>query len=254
MLQTRVIPVLLLRNNELVKTTQFKKDKYVGDPINAIKIFNDKEVDELIVLDIDASKNNTEPNYELIESFASECFMPICYGGGVKTLEQMKKIFRLGIEKISINTGNLESYDLVKEAIETFGAQSIVLSIDIKKSLFGSYYIYNHAKKRKAKQTLDQYLDDIDKLGVGELFINSVDNDGMQKGYDLQLIKKVESKVSMPLVVCGGASSLDDFKTVKDNCKVSGLAAGSFFVFHGPFNAVLISYPKYQDLRTLFGE
>ena len=252
MLKTRVIPVLLLHNKGLVKTVKFKNPKYVGDPINAIKIFNEKEVDELIFLDIDASKENRGPNFELIENFASECFMPVCYGGGITTIEEIKKLFALGIEKISLNTSVMSDTNLIKEAIEIFGSQSIIVTIDIKKSLFGKYQIYNHKKKKSIKIPYLEYIKNIENLGVGEILINNVDLDGTQKGYDVNLLKTIANNVNIPVIACGGAGKLEDFKTVKKEANVSAVAAGSFFVFQGKHNAVLITYPKYEELEKLF--
>jgi cyclase len=252
MLKTRVIPVLLLHNKGLVKTVKFKNPKYVGDPINAIKIFNEKEVDELIFLDIDASKENRGPNFELIENFASECFMPVCYGGGITTIEEIKKLFALGIEKISLNTSVMSDTNLIKEAIEIFGSQSIIVTIDIKKSLFGKYQIYNHKKKKSIKIPYLEYIKNIENLGVGEILINNVDLDGTQKGYDVNLLKTIVNNVDIPVIACGGAGKLEDFKIVKKEANVSGVAAGSFFVFQGKHNAVLITYPKYEELEKLF--
>ncbi|HIQ27994.1 MAG TPA: glycosyl amidation-associated protein WbuZ [Sulfurovum sp.] len=254
MLQTRVIPVLLLQNKGLVKTVKFKNPKYVGDPLNAIKIFNEKEVDELIFLDIDASKKGMEPDYELIKDFASECFMPVCYGGGITNIEQIKKIFTLGIEKISINYFVLKNDELIKKAVEIYGSQSIVVAIDIKKSLMGKYQIYDHTKKKNLKTPFLEYIKHIEELGAGEILINNVDLDGTQKGYDIDLLKQVVNYVKIPVIACGGAGELKDFQTAKKEANVSAVSAGSFFVFQGKHNAVLITYPKYQELEKLFGE
>lgn len=253
MLKTRVIPILLLKNNGLVKTIKFKKDQYIGDPINAIKIFNEKEVDELIFLDIEATKYNKEPNYEIIKSIASECFMPVCYGGGITTIEQIKKIFHLGIEKVSLNSSILNNYDLLEQAVEIFGSQSIVVSVDVKKNLFGKYCIYNHVRKKIEKLNVSDYLKNIEKKGAGEVLLNHVDLDGTQLGYDTELIKYVTKDLNIPLIYCGGAKDLTDFKVAKD-LMVSGVAAGSMFVFHGKHKAVLITYPGYEILKKLFEE
>jgi len=254
MLQTRVIPVLLLHNRGLVKTVKFKNPKYVGDPLNAIKIFNEKEVDELIFLDIDASKEGREPDYELIEDFASECFMPVCYGGGVTNIEQIQRIFKLGIEKVSINLSALENLNLIEEASEIFGSQSIVVTVDVKKSFTGKYQVYNHKKAKAEKILLQEYLQKIENAGAGEILINSVDRDGTLSGYDIKLMKSVVDSVTIPVIACGGAGSLEDFKRVKDEANISAVAAGSFFVFHGKHKAVLITYPHYKKLEELFKE
>lgn len=254
MLQTRVIPVLLLENKGLVKTKNFKDAKYVGDPLNAIKIFNEKEVDELIFLDIEASKQKKEPNYELIKNFASECFMPVCYGGGISEIAQMKKIFSLGIEKVSLNSTALKNEQLIQEAVKIFGSQSIVISIDIKKSLFGKYQIYDHTTKKTLKTPFLEHIKRMEELGAGEILINNIDMDGIQKGYDIQLLQQVVDSVRVPVIACGGAGRLEDFKEAKVKANVSAVAAGSFFVFQGKHNAVLITYPKYDELEKLFGE
>jgi cyclase len=254
MLSTRVIPVLLLHKQGLVKTVKFKKPKYVGDPLNSIKIFNEKEVDELIFLDIDKSKNNKEPDYELITSFASECFMPICYGGGITTIEQMKKIFKIGVEKIALNSSALENESLLREAVSIFGAQSIVVAIDIKKNLLGKYKIYSHNKKKVLKNDIDEYIQLLNNIGVGEIFINNVDLDGAQTGYNIELLKMITKKTDIPVIACGGAGSLEDFKIAKQEAGVSAVAAGSLFVFKGKHKAVLITYPKYNELEKLFNE
>ncbi len=254
MLQTRVIPVLLLKNKGLVKTVKFKNPKYIGDPLNSIRIFNEKEVDELIFLDIDASKNAMEPDYNLIKDFASECFMPVCYGGGISNIEQIKKIFTLGIEKIAINHSSLQNSNLIKQAVKIYGSQSIVVAIDIKKSFMGKYQIYNHVKKKNLKRTFLEYIKNIEDLGAGEIFINNVDLDGTQKGYDINLLKQVVKHTKIPVIACGGAGKLQDFQIIKKEANISAVAAGSFFVFQGKRNAVLITYPKYQELEKLFGE
>jgi len=254
MLQTRVIPVLLLQNKGLVKTVNFKNPKYIGDPLNAIKIFNEKEVDELIFLDIDASKKRTEPDYELIRDFASECFMPVCYGGGISNIEQIKKIFTMGIEKISLNHVALNGDSLIKEAVEVYGSQSIIVAIDIKKSFMGKYQIYDHIKRKNLKISFLDYIKHIEELGAGEIFLNNVDLDGTQKGYDIGLLKEIVDCVKIPVIACGGVGKLQDFKQAKNEANVSAVAAGSFFVFQGKYNAVLITYPKYHELEKLFGE
>jgi cyclase len=254
MLQTRVIPVLLFKNKGLFKTIKFKKSRYLGDPLNIIKIFNEKEVDELIFLDIDASKKGLEPDYQLIKDFASECFMPVCYGGGITNIEQIQKIFTLGIEKISINHMALKDSTLIKKAVEIYGSQSITVSIDIKKSLLGEYKIYNHVTKKKLKISFLDYIKHIQELGIGEVLINNVDLDGTQQGYDINLLKQVVDNTTIPVIACGGAAQLEDFKLAKEQANISAVGAGSFFVFQGKHNAVLVTYPTYQELEKLFGE
>jgi len=253
MLKTRVIPLLLLHNGGLVKTVKFKNPKYVGDPINAIRIFNEKEVDELIFLDIDASREGREPDYDLIRDFASECFMPVCYGGGITSVEQIKKIFSLGIEKVSLNATVLENLSLVSEAAKLFGSQSIVVSVDVKKTLMGKYRVYDHIRKKGISLSLERYISDIEEAGAGEILVNSVDRDGTFEGYDIQLMKMVVESTTLPVIACGGAASMEDFRRVRDEAGVSAVSAGSMFVFHGKHRAVLITYPKYEELEKLFG-
>ena len=252
MLQKRLIPVLLLHKNGLYKTKQFQNPKYVGDPINAIKIFNEKEVDELIVLDIDASRNNVEPNYKFIEDIASECFMPLCYGGGIKNIEQIKRIFSLGIEKIVMNSILHDDHALIEEAIEIFGSQSIVASVDINKTFFGQYSIYDYRKSKNVNKQYIEFIKEIENKGVGEVFINCVYNDGVLNGYDVELFQKISKSVNIPLIACGGASSLNDCKELLIQSEVSAVAAGSIFVFHGKHQAVLIKYPKRDEIDELF--
>jgi cyclase len=249
-LKHRVIPCLLLKNRGLVKTEKFANPRYVGDPINAIRIFNDKEVDELIVLDIEASRRNSEPDYELIEAFAGECFMPLCYGGGIRTVDQARRLFSLGVEKVSVQTGALADLKLVTDIAERFGNQSVVVSIDISKSLFGRYQLYSAAAgKPEARDWID-FLEAAARAGAGEILLNAVDRDGTLKGVDRSLIAKASAACGIPLIASGGVGSLQDIKAAID-AGASAVAAGAFFVFHGPHRAVLITYPKYDDLVEL---
>jgi len=242
MLRSRVIPCLLLHNKGLVKTVNFNNPKYVGDPINAVKIFNEKEVDELMFLDIDASSSEAEPDYELIEKIANECRMPLSYGGGVKSVEQAKKIIKLGAEKVAISSIIFERPESINEMAAVIGRQSIVVVIDVKKNFFGNYEIYILNGKKKIKQGLNKTLSILEEIGIGELVINSIDCDGKMKGYDITLADQVRNLVSCPLTVLGGASSQDDILNLIDRYKVIGAAAGSLFVFKGIYRAVLINY------------
>lgn len=248
MLKHRVIPCLLLRNGGLVKTLKFGNPKYVGDPINAIKIFNDKEVDELMVLDISASKENRGPNYVLLEQFASECYMPLCYGGGITTAEEARKLFELGIEKVCLQTATLKSFKIIEEIAKQCGSQSVLISVDIKKNWLGNYELYSSSKGQFVKREWKQFIIDAVSAGVGEIVLNSVDRDGTMKGMDLNLIKQGSSLVNVPLIAMGGVSSLSDIKQGIE-AGASAISAGAFFVFHGPHRAVLITYPQYQDLE-----
>lgn len=247
----RVIPVLLFRNNGLVKTFKFKTDKYVGDPVNAIKILNEKEIDELFFLDIDGSKLNSEPNYKVIEDIASECFMPLCYGGAIRNVEQAKTILSLGVEKISLNSVLYEDINILKELSSIFGSQSIVGSIDVKKNILGKYVLYSHGGKKKEGKDLLSHLKELEDAGAGEILINSIDRDGQQIGYDDELIKLASSYVNIPLVACGGAGHVDHLKTPINN-GASAVAAGSLFVFMGKHKAVLINYPSRIELKRVF--
>jgi cyclase len=251
MLNHRVIPALLLKNGGLVKTHKFKDPKYVGDPINAIRIFNDKEVDELMVLDIVASKEGKEPDYRMIELFAGECFMPLCYGGGIKTMEQADRIFNMGVEKISIQTAAIEDLGLIREVADKYGSQAVVISVDIKRTLFGGTKLYRAATSDTDKENWKPFLTRAGDAGAGEVLINAVDKDGTLSGPDLELIREANSELDIPLIALGGVSSLEDIRLAVE-AGASAVAAGAFFVFHGPHRAVLITYPKYEELENLF--
>jgi cyclase len=251
MLKNRVIPSLLLKNGGLVKTVKFKSPTYVGDPINAIRIFNEKEVDELMVLDISASIEQKDPDYSLIEQFASECFMPLTYGGGIKTIEQASTLFSLGIEKICVQSAALENPSFISRLAEKFGQQSIMVSIDIKKNWHGSFYLYTATKRKMGNRNWLEELESLVKAGAGEVILNSVDRDGTLAGPDLKNIAIASSLVDVPLIAVGGIGSLNDIKLAV-SAGASAVAAGSFFIYHGPHRAVLITYPKYQELELLF--
>ena len=251
MLKHRVIPCLLLRNGGLVKTLKFGDAKYVGDPINAIRIFNDKEVDELMVLDITASKEKKEPNYALIEQFASECFMPLSYGGGIKTMEQAQRLFSSGIEKICLQTSVLDDLSLVKNLSDKWGSSSILVSIDVKRNWMGQPKLYAAATGKTLDKKWTDFMLDAVKAGAGEIVLNAVDKDGTMKGMDTELVKEAAKVLSVPLVAVGGAGSLADIKAAVD-AGASAVSAGAFFVFQGPHRAVLITYPKYHELIQLF--
>lgn len=252
MLRPRIIPSLLIQDNGLVKTVNFKNPKYVGDPINAVKIFNEKEVDELAIFDIDATVKNIEPNYSLIERLANQSRMPLCYGGGVKTVEQAQKIFSLGIEKIALSSAVLKDPSLISKIAERVGAQSVIVVLDVKKKTFGGYEIYTHNGKKATGLDPVKFVEKTQQLGAGEIVINSIDQDGVMKGYDMTLIQKIREKTSLPLTVLGGAGSLSDIEKVIDNHGVIGVAAGSLFVFKGIYKAVLINYPSKEEKNEMF--
>lgn len=252
MLQTRIIPVLLLKNNGLYKGVEFKNHSYVGDPINTIKLFNDKEVDELVVFDIEASKENKAIDFEYLEEIVSEAFMPVAYGGGVKSLEDARRIFSLGVEKVILNTYAILNNNLISELSKIYGNQSVLFSLDYKKSMF-SYNCYIKSGTEKIKENIFELAKKMESLGAGEIILNSIDNDGKMNGYDLKLLKELSGQLSIPVVIAGGAKTIDDFKFAKEN-GASACAASSMFVYHGPHKAVLISYPNYNILREKLGE
>lgn len=255
MLRSRVIPCLLIHKKGLVKTVNFKNPKYVGDPINAVKIFNEKEVDELIVLDIDASVENREPNFEMIKNLATECRMPFCYGGGITTVEQAKKIIELGAEKIAISSSAIKNVGLIREIGEEVGVQSVVVVLDLKKRGFlfgGGYDIYIRNGKEKVNIQLKDFINQLNEIGVGELVINSIDDDGLMQGYNNDLITLIRDWTNFPITVLGGAGSLDDIKNIIKKYKIIGVAAGSLFVFKGKYRAVLINYPNREEKARLF--
>lgn len=249
MLKTRVIPTLLMRNAGLVKTQRFKDAKYVGDPINAIRIFNDKEVDELVLLDITASREGREPAFQLIEEVAGECFMPLAYGGGIRTLEQARRILKLGVEKVIFNATALRQPDVIREASREFGAQAVVASIDVRRKMFGRYEVFSDCGSTGTGVDPVTYAKRMEELGAGEILLTSIDRDGTFKGYDIELLSMVTPAVRVPVVASGGASSVADFRAAVREGGAAAVAAGAMFVFHGPHRAVLITYPKREELE-----
>ena len=244
MLRPRIIPCLLVHDKGLVKTQGFKKPKYVGDPINTVKIFNEKEVDELIVLDIDATAENRKPDFQMIEQLAAECRMPLCYGGGIKTAEDAKFIFGLGVEKIAISSIAVEKPEIVAEIAELVGNQSVIVVLDVKKRMFSRRYdVYTHNGKTNSKKCPVELAEKFEELGAGEIVINSIDNDGLMKGYDYDLIKQVREAVTIPMTALGGAGELEDIGKLIRDYGIIGAAAGSLFVFKGIYRAVLVNYP-----------
>jgi cyclase len=250
MLKHRVIPCLLIMNGGLVKTERFAKPKYVGDPLNAIRIFNEKEVDELMVLDITASPEQREPDYAAIEQFAGECFMPVCYGGGIRTVEQAQRLFALGVEKVCLQTAALEDASVISRIADRFGSQSVVASVDVKKDWRGRARLYSAARGKVLPEPWLDYTHRTVEAGAGEVLLNAVDRDGLMKGMDLDLIREASAVLSVPLIAVGGVGSLADIKAAVD-AGASAVAAGAFFVFHGAHRAVLITYPRYHELQKL---
>ena len=251
LLQTRVMPCLLLRNNRLVKTVQFNNPDYIGDPVNAIKIYNEKEVDELIFLDISATTEQRSPPFKMISEISNECFMPVTYGGGIRTLEDMKKIFSLGIEKISINNYSVEKPEFIKMAAEQFGSQSIVVSVDVKKNLFGNYKVWTHSATKNTNLDPVNHAKIMEDLGAGEILLTSVDREGTMKGYDLDLIKLITENISIPLIACGGAGSVQHFADAV-KAGASAVASGSMVVYQGKNRGVLINFPLQEEIKRIF--
>jgi cyclase len=247
----RIIPCLLLQDGGLIKTTRFRHPRYVGDPINAIRIFNDKYVDELILLDIDASRSGADPDYDLVARIAGECFMPLCYGGGIRSLAQARRIVASGVEKIAVNSMCIDGPRLVTELSQEFGASSIVTGIDVKRDLLGRARVYHPGRRRSTRLDPLEHARELVGLGAGEVFLNNVDRDGCYCGFDTALIAKMSRAVNVPLIACGGAATLDDMRAAVD-AGASAAAAGSMFVFYGPHRAVLINYPDYPSVRKLF--
>ena len=253
MLRSRITPCILVHKKGLVKTTNFKDPKYVGDPLNAVKIFNEKEVDELIVLDIDASVEQRGPDFELIQNLAIECRMPFCYGGGVTTVEQAKKIISLGAEKVAISSAAIKNPSLLKEIGKAVGVQSVVVVLDVKKKgILGNHEIFTHNAKIATGIKLIEFLEVLNEIGIGEIVINSIENDGKMTGYDFKLFDIVREMTSMPMTILGGAGSLNDIKLAIAKYKIIGVAAGSIFVFKGKYREVLINYPDLEERYNLY--
>jgi cyclase len=255
MLYPRIIPCLLVKNKGLVKTINFRNPKYVGDPINAVRIFNEKEVDELMVLDVDATLEKRAPDYNMIEHLASECRMPLCYGGGVKTVEQAIKIIGLGVEKVAMSSAAVENSEIVKAAAECIGNQSMVVVLDVKKrSTDGNYEVWTYNGQKNTGKCPKEFAQRLESLGAGEIVINSIDNDGLMNGYDFDLVQYVRESIRIPLTVLGGAGSLSDIGQLINKFGVIGAAAGSLFVFKGVYKAVLINYPNRAEKDALIKE
>ena len=250
MLRSRIIPCLLLHKGGLVKTRQFKEPKYVGDPLNAVKIFNEKEVDELMFVDIDATAEAREPNMTLLRNLAVESRMPLCYGGGVTRAEQASRIVATGFEKVSVSAAALARPALIKEMSEAIGSQSVVVTLDVKANrLLSGYTIYTHNGRQKHKQSLLEFCQQAVSLGAGEIIINSIDRDGQMEGYDLDLARQVRGAIDTPMTMLGGAGNSEHMQALIDTVGVVGAAAGSMFVFKGPYRAVLINYARPTRLQ-----
>lgn len=249
----RIVPTMLLSNGDVVKTKKFKNPQYIGDPINSVRIFNQKCIDEMIILDIDAGKKNHYINYDLLSRISAESFFPITYGGGIKNFEDAKKIFSLGFEKISIQTAAFEDKNLVKKISQAFGRQSIVISIDLKKNFFNKMNMYSKLNNKFIKGNLLEYINDFINHGAGELHLNFVDKDGTLSGYNIEYIASIISKIRIPVIISGGLSCLSDIRDIK-NIGVSAAAGGAFFIYYGTQKGILLNYPCEEDLRLAVGD
>jgi cyclase len=252
MLRARVIPTLLLRGEGLVKSTRFRNPKYIGDPINAIRIFNDKEVDELILLDITATAEGKGPAFGTLTDIAGECFMPVAYGGGISTIEHIRRILNTGLEKVVINSAAVANPELIQAAAREFGSQAIIVSIDVKRKMFGRYEVLTHGGTRGTGLDPVQWARRSQELGAGEIMLTAIDRDGTMEGYDLELTAQVSAALNIPLIASGGAGSTADFGRAITEGGADAVAAGAMFVFHGPHRAVLITYPSGSELRSAF--
>jgi len=255
MLRPRITPCLLVRDKGLVKTIGFSSPTYIGDPINAVKIFNEKEVDELMLLDIDATVQDRSPSYQMIENLAVQSRMPLCYGGGIKTAEQAKSIIGLGVEKVAISSAAIENPKLISQVAEEIGSQSIVVVLDIKKNKrSGNYEVWTHNGQTNTGRAPAEVAAQVEKLGAGEIVLNSVDNDGLMKGYDLAMVDEVREATTLPMTALGGAGSLNDIGELVRRFGIIGAGVGSLFVFKGVYKAVLINYPNPEEKDRLIRE
>lgn len=255
MLRPRILPCLLVRNGGLVKTVKFRSEKYVGDPINAVKIFNEKGSDELIVLDIDATVNGREPDWSLIAQLAAECRMPLCYGGGVKTLEHARRTISLGVEKVALSSAAIEDPPLIGKIATELGSQSVVVVLDVKREgVAGNYVLMTHNGRCRTGLSPFDFAASAQRFGAGEIVVNSVDNDGEMSGYDMLLAARMRDAISVPMTVLGGAGSLRDIGDLIASFGIVGAAAGSLFVFKGKYRAVLINYPSFEEKDRLISE
>lgn len=251
MLRTRVIPVLLLRRRGIVKTVRFRRPRYVGDPINVVRIFNDKEVDELILTEIVATRTNSPPDYELLEQIASEAFMPVCYGGAIRGLDEAKRILRLGMEKVAINSAALEDPLVVRRLADVLGSQCVVASVDLERSWLGRYEVVSHSGRRVPVRDPLRWIERLVSLGAGEVLVNAVHRDGTMAGYDLDLLSRLRGRFDVPIIACGGASSVSDMKAAVRAGGLSALGVGARFIYEGPYRAVLVSYLSSGELEDL---
>lgn len=249
MIRPRVIPALLLKGQGLVKTVKFKDPKYLGDPINIVRIFNDKEVDEIVLLDITATPEKRGPQFDVLKDIASEVFIPLAYGGGIRFMEDVRTLLSIGIEKLIMNTSAVENPSLIRETADHAGSQAVVVSMDVKKNFLGKYEVFTHCGQKKTGLDPVKHAVEVERMGAGEILLNSIDRDGTMQGYDIDLVRKVADAVNVPVVACGGAGNLNHVAEVIKQGHASAAAAGSMFVFQGPLRGVLISYPAPKELK-----
>lgn len=248
LVRPRVIPSLLIQDGGLVKTKQFKKPEYLGDPINAVKIFNEKGVDELCIMDISEDRYSRGPDFSLLEEVASEAFMPLAYGGGIRNLDDAKRIFRIGFEKMILNRVLAEDEMLAGEIIRLFGSQSVIASIDIKKSLLGGYAVYTNSGKTIVSKNVSEWAKKVEKMGVGEILLSNIDREGMQNGFDVGIIRKIADNAEIPVIACGGAKSIKDLLVALKDGHSDAVSAGSMFVYYGDKKGILINFPSEDEL------
>tara|TARA_B100000963_G_scaffold143536_1_gene125041 strand:+ start:876 stop:1637 length:762 start_codon:yes stop_codon:yes gene_type:complete len=252
MLRKRLIPILLLENYSLVKTLNFKDPAYIGDPCNTIRIFNELEVDELIIVDIKASIKNNPINYDVLKSITDECFMPLCYGGGIKNVDDAKRVFDLGLEKICLNTASLENPQIIKDIANIFGSQSLVISIDVKKDIYGHYGVYSSSASKSVDVRLEDWVKKIEDLGAGEILLTSIDHEGTWKGFDYKLLKEVIDNTILPVIAHGGCGSISHIEKCFELTDASAVGLGSMVVYQKEGKGVLINFPDQQDLNTIY--
>ena len=251
MIYTRVIPCLLLENQSLVKTVNFKKPAYIGDSINTARIFNELEVDELVLLDIAASNNKRKPDFKILADLANECFMPLAYGGGINNFEDAKKIFQVGIEKIIINSYVFENPQFITRLAEHFGNQAIVVSIDVKKNMFGKYQVFSNSGIKKQKVDPVLWAQELERLGAGEILLTAIHQEGTWKGFDIDIIKKISNAVSIPVIANGGASCLEDIGKAVKQGSASAVSLGSMIVYQNKGMGVLVNFPDKDKLKKI---
>lgn len=251
MLQTRIIPCLLLKDNSLVKTVNFKKPAYIGDPVNTARIFNELEVDELVLLDITATNNNRRPDFKILAELANECFMPLAYGGGINNFEDARKIFKIGIEKIIINSAAFTNSTIIKEIAEYFGNQAIVASIDVKKNMFGKYQVFSNSGTKKQKEDPVLWAQELERLGAGEILLTAIHQEGTWKGFDISIIEKISNAINIPVIANGGASSIEDIGKAVKQGYASAVSLGSMVVYQSKGMGVLVNFPNKENLNTI---